>query len=82
MPLSLSRRSSVVVRSEIRVISIECEKVGGINLAQRVCDTEVPFAGMPGDAFFSGDDGRNLVRFCVAKLDAELEEACRRLARA
>ena len=32
------------VQSEIRVMSIECEKVKGINLAQGVCDTEVPEA--------------------------------------
>jgi len=44
MPLSLSRRADLVVQSEIRAMSIECEKVGGINLAQGVCDTEVPAA--------------------------------------
>jgi aminotransferase len=42
MPLSLSERSARTVQSEIRVMSIECEKVRGINLAQGVCDTEVP----------------------------------------
>jgi aminotransferase len=40
--LSLSRRAEHIVQSEIRVMSIECEKLGGINLAQGVCDTEVP----------------------------------------
>lgn len=40
--LSLSQRAAPIVQSEIRVMSIECEKVGGINLAQGVCDTEVP----------------------------------------
>lgn len=41
--LTLSGRlSGLVVQSEIRAMSIECEKVGGINLAQGVCDTEVP----------------------------------------
>lgn len=38
-------------------------------------------ASVPGEAFFHGPDGRNLVRFCFAKTDAELEEACRRLER-
>ena len=42
MSLSLSQRAARTVQSEIRVMSIECEKVQGINLAQGVCDTEVP----------------------------------------
>src|SRR5579872_4458466 len=42
MSLSLSRRSALTAPSEIRVMSIECEKVKGVNLAQGVCDTEVP----------------------------------------
>ena len=41
--LALSARASRIVQSEIRVMSIECEKVGGINLAQGVCDTELPY---------------------------------------
>src|SRR5579864_4010211 len=39
---SLSKLASRIVQSEIRVMSVECEKVGGVNLAQGVCDTEVP----------------------------------------
>ena len=31
-----------IVQSEIRVMSVECENVRGVNLAQGVCDTEVP----------------------------------------
>src|SRR5260370_2796 len=42
MALSLSQRSARIEQAEIRAMSIECEKVGGINLAQGVCDTEVP----------------------------------------
>jgi aminotransferase len=41
--LSLSKRSARIEQAEIRAMSIECEKVGGINLAQGVCDTPVPF---------------------------------------
>jgi aminotransferase len=41
--LSFSKRSSRIEQAEIRAMSIECEKVGGINLAQGVCDTQVPF---------------------------------------
>jgi aminotransferase len=39
----LSKRAAHIVQAEIRVMFIECEKMGGINLAQGVCDTEVPF---------------------------------------
>jgi aminotransferase len=39
--LELSRRASVT-QSEIRIMSVECERAGGINLAQGVCDTETP----------------------------------------
>jgi aminotransferase len=42
MPLGLSKKTNLIVQSEIRSMSIECEKVNGINLAQGVCDTEVP----------------------------------------
>jgi aminotransferase len=36
-------------------------------------------ASVPGDAFFHAGGGENLLRFCFAKTDAELDEACRRL---
>lgn len=42
MPFRLSERSAFVVRSEIRNMSLECDRVGGINLSQGVCDTPVP----------------------------------------
>ncbi len=42
MALGLSSRQQWVLQSEIRNMSIECERSGGINLAQGVCDTEVP----------------------------------------
>jgi aminotransferase len=42
MNLSVSQRASRTVQSEIRVMSRECEKINGINLAQGVCDTEIP----------------------------------------
>ena len=38
-------------------------------------------AGVPGEAFFHGEGGQNLIRFCFAKKDRELDEACRRLER-
>jgi aminotransferase len=36
-------------------------------------------AGVPGEAFFSGTEGARYMRFCYAKTDADLDEACRRL---
>lgn len=38
-------------------------------------------AGVPGEAFFAGSDGHRFLRFCFAKTEADLEEACRRLER-
>jgi len=40
--LSLSELAPRVVQSEIRAMSVACDAVGGVNLAQGVCDTEVP----------------------------------------
>jgi len=42
LTLKLSKRHEWVMQSEIRNMSIECDKIGGINLSQGVCDTEVP----------------------------------------
>jgi aminotransferase len=36
-------------------------------------------AGVPGEAFFAGPDGHRFIRFCFAKTDADLDEACRRI---
>jgi aminotransferase len=40
--LALSQLATGTVQSEIRAMSAECERIGGINLAQGVCDTPVP----------------------------------------
>ncbi len=40
--LEVSERSKLIVQSEIRNMTLECTRVGGINLAQGVCDLEVP----------------------------------------
>lgn len=42
MTLELSRRHKWVLQSEIRNMSIECDRMGGINLSQGVCDMTVP----------------------------------------
>ena len=36
-------------------------------------------ASVPGKAFYHDDGGENLLRFCFAKEDSVLDEACRRL---
>jgi aminotransferase len=40
---------------------------------------EAGVASVPGEAFFHAGGGEDLLRFCFAKTDAELDEACRRL---
>src|SRR5258705_12102028 len=40
--LGLSEVAPGVVQSEIRAMTQECDRMGGVNLAQGVCDTEVP----------------------------------------
>ncbi len=40
--LGLSELAPRVVQSEIRAMTQECDRLGGVNLAQGVCDTEVP----------------------------------------
>jgi aminotransferase len=40
--LALSELAPGVMQSEIRAMTTECDRIGGINLAQGVCDTPVP----------------------------------------
>ena len=40
--LALSELAPGVIQSEIRAMTTECDRIGGINLAQGVCDTPVP----------------------------------------
>jgi aminotransferase len=40
--LRLSEISHNVMQSEIRAMSVECDRVKGVNLAQGVCDTAIP----------------------------------------
>ena len=47
MPIATSQRrlsniSPLIIQSEIRAMSVECDRVGGVNLAQGVCDTDLP----------------------------------------
>lgn len=40
--LSVSELAPRVLQSEIRAMTMECSRIRGVNLAQGVCDTEVP----------------------------------------
>src|SRR5580700_7695363 len=40
--LKLSELAPRALQSEIRAMTMECDRIGGVNLAQGVCDTEVP----------------------------------------
>jgi aminotransferase len=42
MALTPSRRAQRIRPSPIRTMSVECARLGGINLAQGICDTPVP----------------------------------------
>lgn len=46
--LRLSELAPRALQSEIRAMTMECDRIGGVNLAQGVCDTEVPGAVMQG----------------------------------
>lgn len=75
MPLKVSQRAERIVQSEIRAMFIECAKVGGINLSQGVCDTEVPLPVRTGAQKAIDDgvnsytryDGREELRKAIAK---------------
>lgn len=57
--LSLSELAPRVLQSEIRAMTMECDRMGGVNLAQGVCDTEVP-APVAEGAIAAIRDGHNI----------------------
>lgn len=70
--LHLSEIAPAVIQSEIRAMSVECDRIGGINLAQGICDTELPHVVAAG-ATTAIEDGFNI----YTRLDgiASLREA-------
>jgi aminotransferase len=52
----------------------------GKDRAMHVLKT-VGVAGVAGEAFFAGREGSRYIRFSYAKIDTDLDEACRRIAR-
>ena len=57
--LRLSKIAPNLVQSEIRAMTMECDRVGGVNLAQGVCDTELP-ASVAEGAHQAIQDGYNI----------------------
>ncbi len=60
----------------------DCSRLGfatSREAAMHVLETR-RVASVPGSAFYRGDGGEKLLRFCFAKDDEVLDEACRRLA--
>jgi len=57
--LRLSKIAPNLVQSEIRAMTVECDRVGGVNLAQGVCDTELPTPVADG-AIQAIQDGYNI----------------------
>ena len=55
-------------------------KFPGEDLAMRLLD-EIGVAAVPGRAFYSDRSMDHMLRFCFAKRDDEIDEACRRLKR-
>ncbi len=74
MSLTLSSRHEWVRKSELRAMSVECERVGGVNLSQGVCDLAVPepvvaaarAAIDAGDNSYSRHDGTRQLREALA----------------
>ncbi len=75
MTLRTSRQLSFLRQSEIRNMTIECVKASGINLAQGVCDTELPEAVRLGAAAAMAEgtntytryDGLTVLREAIAR---------------
>ena len=75
MPRTPSHRARAIAPSPIRTMTVECARVGGINLAQGVCDTPVPEvvrqaaaeAIEAGENIYSRFDGRAELRDALAK---------------
>ena len=57
--LQLSAISPRIMQSEIRSMTVECDRMGGVNLAQGVCDTPLP-AAVQQAAIQAIEDGHNI----------------------
>jgi len=59
LELTLSELAPRALQSEIRAMTMECDRIGGVNLAQGVCDTDVPGPVMEG-AITAMREGHNI----------------------
>jgi aminotransferase len=57
--LGLSEISPRIMQSEIRSMTVECDRMGGVNLAQGVCDTPLPVS-VEEAAIRAIEDGHNI----------------------
>lgn len=67
-------QGSYYVLADVSGIKGRTGKEKAINILEKT-----GVAGVPGSAFFRHKIGENFIRFCFAKSDPELTEACRRL---
>ncbi len=73
--LGLSRLAPHTFQSEIRAMTTDCDRMGGINLAQGVCDTPVPAvveaaaieAMRSGQNIYTRCDGNDRLRAAIAQ---------------
>ena len=73
--LALSELAPGAMQSEIRAMTTECDRIGGINLAQGVCDTPVPSAVetaaiaaiLAGHNIYTRLDGIERLRIAIAE---------------
>jgi len=74
MPLMFSRLSQSISQSEIRNMSIECDRIGGINMSQGICDLDLPLpvrqgaisAIEQGENHYTRYDGLETLRQAIA----------------
>jgi aminotransferase len=71
--LRISDIAPTIIQSEIRAMTVECDRLGGVNLAQGVCDTEIP-AVVEEAAIQAIRDGHNIYTRLdgIAKLRAAI----------
>lgn len=73
--LAVAKHAALLVQSEIRNMSIECDRIGGINLSQGICDMELPLTVLTGarEAMLQGEnhytryDGLACLRQAIAQ---------------
>jgi aminotransferase len=76
--LSSARLPPIVPQGAYYVLA-DCRRLGPAPQAAMTVLERTRVASIPGTAFYRGPPGDTLLRFCFAKEDAVLDEACRRL---